>query len=73
MKTALVFGASGQIGMPLLDRLQRDGGWNVVAVSRGVRADAPGLAWKQSAPSTVISTGNPASQARASGSSACQA
>ena len=47
MKTALVFGASGQIGMPLLDRLQRDGGWNVVAVSRGVRADAPGLAWKQ--------------------------
>jgi nucleoside-diphosphate-sugar epimerase len=46
MKTALVFGASGQIGAPLLDRLS-DGGWNVVAVSRGERSDAPALAWKQ--------------------------
>jgi nucleoside-diphosphate-sugar epimerase len=46
MKTALVFGASGQIGAPLLDRLQRDG-WSIVAVSRGERSDVPGLAWKR--------------------------
>ena len=46
MKTALVFGASGQIGVPLVDRLQRDQ-WNIVAVSRGQRDDVPGLAWIQ--------------------------
>lgn len=46
MKTALVFGASGQIGMPLLDRL-RDDGWRVYAVSRSVRAEQPGLIWLQ--------------------------
>ena len=46
MKTALVFGASGQIGEPLLDLLQA-GGWSVVAVSRVGRGDAPGLAWKR--------------------------
>jgi nucleoside-diphosphate-sugar epimerase len=46
MKTALVFGASGQIGAPLLERL-RDGAWNIVAVSRGERGDMPGLAWKR--------------------------
>ena len=46
MKTALVFGASGQIGTPLLDRLRRDG-WNIVAVSRAKRADAAGVAWKR--------------------------
>lgn len=46
MKTALVFGASGQIGAPLLDRL-RDGGWNIVAMSRNAHGDAPGLAWKR--------------------------
>ncbi len=44
MKTALVFGASGQIGMPLLDRL-RDDGWRVHAVSRDPRAEQPGLVW----------------------------
>jgi nucleoside-diphosphate-sugar epimerase len=44
MKTALVFGGSGQIGMPLLDRL-RDGGWRVYAVSRAPRAEQPGLVW----------------------------
>lgn len=44
MKTALVFGASGQIGMPLLDRL-RDDGWRVHAVSREPRAEQPGLIW----------------------------
>lgn len=46
MKTALVFGASGQIGMPLLDRL-RDDGWRVYAVSRTARAEQPGLVWMQ--------------------------
>lgn len=46
MKTALVFGASGQIGTPLLDRLH-DTGWNIVAVSRAERGNAPALAWKQ--------------------------
>lgn len=46
MPRALVFGASGQIGRPLLARLQR-GGWDVVAVSRTVHADAPGVHWVQ--------------------------
>lgn len=46
MKTALVFGASGQIGMPLLDRLRGDG-WHVYAVSRTPRAALPGLDWLQ--------------------------
>ena len=46
MKTALVFGASGQIGTPLLDRLH-DHGWSIVAVSRRERGSAPTLAWKR--------------------------
>jgi nucleoside-diphosphate-sugar epimerase len=41
---ALVFGASGQIGTPLLARL-RAARWEVDAVSRGARANAPGLRW----------------------------
>ncbi len=44
MRTALVFGASGQIGLPLLDRLHDDG-WRVIAVSRGDHSDQPGLQW----------------------------
>lgn len=44
MKRALVFGASGQIGGPLLDRLN-DGGWRVFAVSRQARSDSPGQHW----------------------------
>lgn len=44
MKTAIVFGASGQIGMPLLDRL-RDDDWRIYAVSRRPQADQPGLFW----------------------------
>lgn len=44
MKTALVFGASGQIGVPLLERLG-DAGWRVYAVSRQARSDAPGRHW----------------------------
>lgn len=44
MKRALVFGASGQIGAPLLERLN-DAGWRVYAVSRHPRFDAPGRHW----------------------------
>lgn len=44
MPSALVFGASGQIGRPLLARLQH-AGWEVVAVSRQPRADGPSLRW----------------------------
>lgn len=44
MKSALVFGGSGQIGLPLLDRLHDDG-WRVIAVSRGEHADQPGRQW----------------------------
>lgn len=46
MKTALVFGASGQIGLPLLDRLG-DAGWRVHALSRQARSDTPGRHWLQ--------------------------
>ena len=46
MKTALVFGASGQVGMPLVERLG-DAGWRVVAVSREARSDSPGRHWLQ--------------------------
>lgn len=44
MRTALVFGASGQIGRPLLDLLQRRG-WQVVAVSRRTQPATPGVRW----------------------------
>ncbi len=43
-RTALVFGGSGQIGVPLLARLLAEG-WQVHAVSRGARASSPGLVW----------------------------
>ena len=46
MKTALVFGASGQIGAPLLDRLN-ERGWRVLALSRDAHSDAPGRRWLQ--------------------------
>ena len=41
-----MFGASGQIGLPLLDRLG-DAGWRVHAVSRQARSDTPGRHWLQ--------------------------
>ncbi len=44
MRSALVFGGSSQIGMPLLNRLRSDG-WRVIAVSRDERSDEPGLQW----------------------------
>lgn len=44
MRHALVFGATGQIGFPLLGLLHRDG-WRVTALSRTERTDEPGLTW----------------------------
>lgn len=44
MRTALVFGASGQIGMPMIARLER-AGWRISAVSRAVHEDRPGVQW----------------------------
>lgn len=44
MRHALVFGASGQVGTPLLERLAGEG-WRVHAVSRQQHADAPGVQW----------------------------
>lgn len=44
MRSALVFGGSGQIGLPLLNLLHGDG-WRVMAVSRSEHSDQPGLQW----------------------------
>ncbi len=44
MRTALVFGASGQVGIPLLRRLG-SAGWQVLAVSRQAHSDTPGRHW----------------------------
>lgn len=44
MRHALVFGASGQIGYPLLGLLH-GAGWRVTAVSRAEQSDQPGLHW----------------------------
>lgn len=44
MREALIFGATGQIGQPLLGLLRRDG-WRIRALSRQPQADQPGLHW----------------------------
>ncbi len=44
MRSALVFGGSGQIGMPVIARLLAHG-WQVVAVSRTMQADRERLTW----------------------------
>ena len=44
MRHALVFGGSGQIGRPVMDRLRRNG-WRVTAVSREPRSDMPSVQW----------------------------
>lgn len=44
MRHALVFGATGQIGEPLIRLLEADG-WRVTAVSRNAQRDRPGLHW----------------------------
>ncbi|WP_447938574.1 SDR family oxidoreductase [Pseudoxanthomonas mexicana] len=46
MRTALVFGASGQIGEALLARLSK-AGWQVFAVSRTPRASSSNVHWLQ--------------------------
>lgn len=46
MRHALVFGATGQIGAPLIELLHADG-WRVTAVSRTPQRDRPGLHWLQ--------------------------
>lgn len=46
MRTALVFGASGQIGEALLARLS-NAGWQVLAVSRTPQASASNVRWLQ--------------------------
>ena len=46
MRRALVFGATGQIGGPLIDLLEADG-WRITAVSRQSQRDRPGLYWLQ--------------------------
>lgn len=43
-RTALVFGGSGQIGAPLLDRLRAEG-WRVTAVSRDAQVDDACVRW----------------------------
>jgi len=43
-RTALVFGGSGQIGAPLLERLRSDG-WRVIAVSRDAQVDDACVRW----------------------------
>lgn len=45
MRTALVFGGSGQIGKPLVQRL-RAAAWEVTALSRRPPDDVPGLRWE---------------------------
>ena len=44
MRTALVFGGSGQIGLPLLDCLRAEG-WRVTAVSRDAQIDDACVRW----------------------------
>ncbi|MEL1262792.1 NAD-dependent epimerase/dehydratase family protein [Pseudoxanthomonas putridarboris] len=44
MRTALVFGGTGQIGAPLLPRLH-GAGWQVIAVSRRPQRPQPGVRW----------------------------
>jgi nucleoside-diphosphate-sugar epimerase len=48
MRHALVFGATGQIGAPLIDRLH-DAGWRITAVSREAQRDVPGIHWLEGA------------------------
>jgi len=48
MRHALVFGATGQIGKPLVDRLH-DAGWRITAVSREAQRDVPGIHWLEGA------------------------
>ncbi|MDQ3617925.1 MAG: nucleoside-diphosphate sugar epimerase [Pseudomonadota bacterium] len=44
MREALIFGGSGQIGRPLLQRLQRQD-WRITALSRQPQRDGDGVQW----------------------------
>ncbi|MET0581476.1 MAG: NAD-dependent epimerase/dehydratase family protein [Pseudoxanthomonas sp.] len=44
MRSALVFGGSGQIGVPVIERLLAND-WRVTAVSRASQTDRSGLSW----------------------------
>jgi len=44
MRSALVFGGSGQIGVPVIERLLANG-WRVAAVSRAPQTDHGELKW----------------------------
>src|SRR5688572_8367120 len=46
MRTALVFGGSGQIGMPVIERLLANG-WRVIALSRAPQTDHGELKWRR--------------------------
>lgn len=46
MRHALVFGGSGQVGVPVIARLRAQG-WRVTALSRQPAHDEPGLTWLQ--------------------------
>ena len=46
MRGALVFGGTGQIGQPVIERL-RLAGWRVTAVSRRIQSDAGGVRWQR--------------------------
>lgn len=48
MRHALVFGGSGQVGVPVIARLRAQG-WRVTAVSRQPAHEEPGLTWLQGA------------------------
>jgi len=48
MRHALVFGGTGQIGAPLIDRLH-DAGWRITALSRDRQRDQPGVHWIEGA------------------------
>lgn len=55
MRHALVFGATGQIGAPLIDRLH-DAGWRITAVSREAQRDVPGIHWLEGALPSIAET-----------------
>lgn len=56
LRRALVFGASGQIGERVLERLAAQG-WDVVAVSRQARGPRPGVSWHRGDLSTAAPPG----------------
>lgn len=56
---ALIFGASGQIGVPLVARLH-DAGWTLDAVSRSARGPSPGVTWHRGSLDAMPASAPPA-------------